>query len=237
MILRQFLIGILIRYSELKMDKFISKKQKEIWGEALSLPNCSNLRDSGIRELSEYFCKKPDEIINVLNQAKRLLSEEWINRNINSKDESSVISFYNNTQLEIFELMNWHIENLEASPINYITSLDIAKRNGAKMYLDYGSGIGSGAILFFKNGFNVACADISTPLLDFIRWRHRKRNLNAEYIDLKKDELPDNSYDIVTCFDVLEHLVNPHETLNKLRKALKDNGLLILSSFFKTQTE
>jgi 2-polyprenyl-3-methyl-5-hydroxy-6-metoxy-1,4-benzoquinol methylase len=42
-------------------------------------------------------------------------------------------------------------------------------------------------------------------------------------------ELPDSSFDVVICNDVLEHLINPVVTLERLRRTLRPDGVLVAS--------
>jgi SAM-dependent methyltransferase len=46
--------------------------------------------------------------------------------------------------------------------------------------------------------------------------------------DLSHLPLPDNSFDLVTCGMVLEHLPDPHRSLDELSRVLKPGGALIL---------
>lgn len=206
------------------------KNRKFIWETALMLPHSRNLVDSGIEELSEYFKISHREVEEVLPKSENLLADEWRKMKVNPRDANSVISFYNNTKIEIFELMDWHINRFDTGPLNYVCALEIAKERNAKKYLDYGSGIGSGIILFSKNGFEVTSADISDPLQDFIKYRSKKRNINVEFINLKQQKLKKDYYEVITCFDVLEHLVKPTKTIKELREALKEGGILILNN-------
>lgn len=215
------------------MNMLVHEEWKMAWEEALMLPgDFKKLEDSAVKELSEYLLIPQEKIKDILPKAENLLAEEWRNMNINEANEVSIKSFYNNTQLEIFELMNWHVNKLNTGPLNYVCAMEIAKELEIKEYLDYGSGIGSGAILFAKNGFNVACADISEPLAKFIKYRFDKRNLRVNFIDLRISALSKNTYDMITCFDVLEHVFNPGALLKQLRNALRENGILIVNNLF-----
>jgi hypothetical protein len=51
--------------------------------------------------------------------------------------------------------------------------LHFARQYGCQCYLDFGSGVGSGGILFARHGFEVTLADISSTLLGFSPWRLR----------------------------------------------------------------
>lgn len=212
------------------MDVKIIEQRKKKWECELSLDGFDNFEESIVNELCGYFDMEPERVRVFLSESQELFCEEWKKRKINSKKEYSVIDFYNSTYLEIFELMYWHLTVSDGRPLNYLCVNEIAKRFGAKKYLDFGSGVGSGAIVLMNNGFDVTCADISTPLLNFISYRLKIRNLHADLIDLKCQELKKDCFEIITCFDVLEHLVYPEKTLKKLREALKDDGLLILNN-------
>jgi 2-polyprenyl-3-methyl-5-hydroxy-6-metoxy-1,4-benzoquinol methylase len=212
------------------MDIQTFERYEIIWNAALTLPNSQSLTVSAVEELSEYFSKNPKEIINILSESVRLLAEDWNKMNININNIDSVISFYNNTNLEIFELMDWHTNRYYKGPLNYVCAMDIAKKRGFKKYLDYGSGVGSGAIVFLSNGFYVTCADVAKPLIDYVKYRIKKRGLEAKFVDLRNEKLEKDAFEIITCFDVLEHSPSPGLILKELRKALKDNGLLFINN-------
>lgn len=54
-------------------------------------------------------------------------------------------------------------------------------------------------------------------------------NLNIIHGYLKEDTFQANQFDLVTLWDVFEHLPNPEETLQIIRKILKPGGVLLLT--------
>lgn len=48
-------------------------------------------------------------------------------------------------------------------------------------------------------------------------------------IDIEDTKLPDNSYDLIVCNHVLEHVNDYHRALNELHRILKPTGVLIIS--------
>jgi SAM-dependent methyltransferase len=50
--------------------------------------------------------------------------------------------------------------------------------------------------------------------------------------DITKSAFPDNSFDVVTIMEVLEHVTNPHAAANEIKRVLKPGGRLILSTPF-----
>lgn len=48
-------------------------------------------------------------------------------------------------------------------------------------------------------------------------------------IDEKLSEVPDNSFDVIVMNDVIEHLTEPWDDIQKLKKKLKDDGVFVSS--------
>ncbi len=58
----------------------------------------------------------------------------------------------------------------------------------------------------------------------------RELHLNVINHNIESWECQTRSYDIITMWDLLEHLRDPQGTLSKLASALKENGMLVLST-------
>lgn len=98
----------------------------------------------------------------------------------------------------------------------------IANR-GIKNALEIGSGYGGLAFLSNFNSFKITCIE---P--DKQRWKFIK-SLGLENVYLTFDEIPDKTdYDAVILDNVLEHVSDPHEIIQKARDRLNHNGLLLI---------
>jgi 2-polyprenyl-3-methyl-5-hydroxy-6-metoxy-1,4-benzoquinol methylase len=210
----------------------MQNEYRRIWQSALVLNNCDNLFDSTVQELSVYFRKTENEIKEIMDNAKQLFAQSWKDSRIDTKDEEAILKFYNSTELEIFELAKWHTLTEGDGPLYYVKVLQFIKDKGCCNYLDYGSGIGSGAILFARHAFDVAIADISKPLLEFASYRCKRRDIEVTIINLTEIEPPSNRYDFITCFDVLEHSPRPMKLILKLNCFLKNGGFLFINCPF-----
>lgn len=51
-------------------------------------------------------------------------------------------------------------------------------------------------------------------------------------IDLESETLPAHAYDLVACFDVLEHIPKPLEVVRNIRRSLRENGLFVMHAPF-----
>jgi 2-polyprenyl-3-methyl-5-hydroxy-6-metoxy-1,4-benzoquinol methylase len=90
-----------------------------------------------------------------------------------------------------------------------------------KDWLDYGTGRG-GLVKLLKPVARSSCAfEINKSFVDDMR------RDDIEVFD-QLSALTDSRFDIVTMFHVLEHLLNPIETLAKLRTSLKAGGRIVV---------
>jgi len=212
-------------------DEFARKQEdwleeyREIWKRSLLLPGQSDWQTSLLTEISRFTGHDLAEVENRCRRAVDLVADEWRER-VDAGNRQSVEQYYNQSHSYIYDLMWWHALNDDDSPLGYVTALDFARRHGCRSYLDFGSGVGAGAIIFARHGLKVALADISSTLLEFSRWRLNQRELPADFIDLKVDRLPSDAFDIITAMDVFEHLVDPVSTIDEMWRALKPGGYL-----------
>lgn len=196
------------------------------WEDALRLDRYDNLKISLLSELGHYLgCEDVAEVELRCARALAGVKKEWQGA-VDPGSRQSVEQFYDESQAMIYELMWWHTLAEDNSPLAYVLSLHFARLHGCRHFLDFGAGVGSGGILFAKNGLETSLADISSSMLSFCRWRFELRNLSACFIDQKSDDLPENSFDIVAAMDVFEHLVDPVATVDVIYRAMKPGGYL-----------
>ena len=100
----------------------------------------------------------------------------------------------------------------------------------AHTYLDLGCGDGriterAARIVGAKEVYGV---DIDNSALESAKLRRIKTLL----LDLSKDQIPlnDNSIDLITAFEIIEHLVNPDHMLREAFRVLKPNGYFLIST-------
>ena len=101
-----------------------------------------------------------------------------------------------------------------------------SKRNGK--VLDIGCGKGKFLFNMKKTGWDVYGNELSSSSCEYAKNEFGLKNVfNGDLLSL---DLPANFFDLITLWHVLEHLDKPHDTLNKIYKLLKENGLLIIES-------
>ncbi len=176
---------------QLTVDAFMSEQDRllaayrQTWEQALLLGRYKGLSESLLAELGSYMgCADMAEIQGQCVHAVATLKAEWHGK-VNPSDRQSIEQFYDASQATIYDLMWWHTLCDDASPLAYVTALHFTRQQGCRSYLDFGTGVGSGGILFARHGLEVTLADISSTLLGFSQWRLDRRRLPAAYVDLK----------------------------------------------------
>ena len=92
--------------------------------------------------------------------------------------------------------------------------------------LDVGCGEGLFLELASKDGWKIAGTEISPFAVTYVKKRLGPNMLQGELIDIR---FPDNKFDAITMWHVLEHTTNPLVMLKEIRRILKDDGVFILA--------
>ncbi len=96
-------------------------------------------------------------------------------------------------------------------------------KKGALLQVSCGNGLET-ALIRGLGDFEVTAVDISERALAAAS----ERGAKTLQLDIERESL-EEVFDFIVCFEVLEHLVNPREVLERLAGNLSDNGVLILS--------
>ena len=96
---------------------------------------------------------------------------------------------------------------MSATKLPYLRDLTQLVAPGARI-LDYGCGIGSDGLLLLEMGYRVEFADFDNPSTRYLRWRLRRRGLEAAVHDLDAGA-PPSGFDLAFAFDVIEHVPEP----------------------------
>lgn len=94
-------------------------------------------------------------------------------------------------------------------------------------------GPGSGIYLPVLCGLftEVSGVDIETAYLDHSRPLLQKyAQLSLKVDDITNSKLPPQSFDLILCTEVIEHIPDSQRALNEMRRLLKPGGVLILST-------
>lgn len=96
-----------------------------------------------------------------------------------------------------------------------------------KQVLDLAAGLGFFSLQFAKRGANVTASDIDAQSLEYL---HREYGLQTLVLDIERDALPEQLYDLIFLGEVLEHIHDPQKLLMQLASHLAPQGLLVLTT-------
>src|SRR5262249_37323679 len=91
--------------------------------------------------------------------------------------------------------------------------------------LDVGCGAGTLLGLLKRRGFQVGGVDVSE---EAARVAESENGVRVRVGSLKESMFANASFDIVTLFHVMEHVVNPRAVLAEVSRILKPDGALVL---------
>ncbi len=101
-----------------------------------------------------------------------------------------------------------------------------------KSVLDFGCGTGYGAAILADTATEVVGLDIDAGALEWARDSHRNARLTFRRHDDLGATLPAASFDLVTCFEMIEHV--DHKTqlavVASIARLLRDDGVLLIST-------
>lgn len=102
--------------------------------------------------------------------------------------------------------------------------------------LDVGCGGGYACEFLSRRGAVVFGTDIMAESINEAADHASHENLKIEYHLCTAERLPfgDQTMDVVTCFDVLEHIPNKDQTISEIYRVLKPGGWFFFNTFNKT---
>jgi GT2 family glycosyltransferase/2-polyprenyl-3-methyl-5-hydroxy-6-metoxy-1,4-benzoquinol methylase/glycosyltransferase involved in cell wall biosynthesis len=109
----------------------------------------------------------------------------------------------------------------------YAVALDVIK---GRAVLDVACGEGYGSSLMADVAHTVVGVDISDEAVCHASYHYKKQNLKFFQGSATKLAFPNDSFDVVVSFETIEHLAQQEEMLLEVRRVLRPNGLLIISS-------
>ncbi len=99
-----------------------------------------------------------------------------------------------------------------------------------KAVLDLGCGEGYGSHLLAGVAERVTGVDLSAEAVEHARSRYVGANLEYRVADCRTTGLPDQHFDLVVCFEMVEHIADHDRLLSEVRRVLKKNGVFVVSS-------
>ena len=201
----------------------------EFWQSVVD-PEGRGMPEAIAGEIASYTGEPVAVVLEKMATGTEDLKRLWLETRINPSDAESVASFYRDQFVEAYELANWHCGRTNGEPpLSYAHAALFAREKGLRRALDFGSGIGTGSLCLAAAGCEVHSADIANELLQFVGHRMELRGHSPRLIDLNTTRPRKGYYDLITCFDVLEHVPDQLAKLRELGAYLRIGGYLLVN--------
>lgn len=100
-----------------------------------------------------------------------------------------------------------------------------------KSVVDFACGEGYGSLILAGSAKSVTGIDISQTCIDHAKAKYKHPGLSFEVGSiLNTPILPDNYADVLVCFEALEHVEDHQKTMGEIKRILKPEGILIIST-------
>jgi SAM-dependent methyltransferase len=154
---------------------------------------------------------------------------------IHPQTPAEIREFYRKTELYVWELTQWHASASRERYRKIVNAvIDLCPPDSHPRVLDFGAGIGTDVIGFAERGYSVFFADVPGITAEFTKHRLRRRGLEAVFLPVTRDipAVP-GMFDIILCFDVLEHVPNPMDILRLFHRHLSSRGIAAIVATFE----
>jgi 2-polyprenyl-3-methyl-5-hydroxy-6-metoxy-1,4-benzoquinol methylase len=199
-----------------------------VWRRIVSVDPDRDPMDAVLEELAEYFAIDVEEARRRTIDWETESVEQW--HSADRSDEAAVTEFFRSQTSWIFDTMRYHAEQCvgDAFPqsVEVAAALPISPPG---RHLDFGAGPGTSSLFFHALGWEITVADISKSFLEFARWRIGRRGIDAKFIDTGLEQLPPDTFDLVTAFDVIAHVPDATTTLRNVRASMRRGGVLVFN--------
>jgi lipopolysaccharide biosynthesis protein/ubiquinone/menaquinone biosynthesis C-methylase UbiE len=100
----------------------------------------------------------------------------------------------------------------------------------SKDVLDIASGEGFGSAILSRTARSVIGVDISTDAVEHARSYYTQGNLRFIHGSATEIPIPEASADVVVSFETIEHLIEHDKMMSEIKRVLRPDGCLIISS-------
>lgn len=137
-----------------------------------------------------------------------------------ARHEHNYVAWLERGEFYLYNSTQWH----EMLGLQGLCAIHLRPPVGhPRRCLDFGAGIGTHALIDAALGWDITLCEINRRSRAFARFRFDRHCLEGRLCEsLAEDE----RFDLVRAWDVVGHLVTPHETMRRIVSALAPSGLL-----------
>ncbi|MFW6174062.1 MAG: methyltransferase domain-containing protein, partial [Elusimicrobiota bacterium] len=181
-------------------------------------------REEMIEDLMEFEGKNRKKILSNFLHRHELRAEEM--KKYDMTDPKQVFDYYVNNQWEIYDHLEWHFKGRRSFDKNLLAQIKQEYPDRATEILDFGCNAGQMAYMLAKEKYIVTVAEPNKKARDFMSFRFKKHKLKIKFLEMPVHERFKNQFDIILCFDVLEHIHDDEfdKTIELIKRLKKPEG-------------
>lgn len=194
-------------------------------------------RDDLITDLAEFEGVDERTIRGKFANQHTLRNVEFNQMVPDKNDAQALDNYYRNNTYEIYDHFAWHLEGRRSFDKKLVEDIKNLNPSKSTEIIDYGCGGGQVAYMLAKEGYQVTIVEKNKKELDFISYRFKKHKLKVKIVPYPIHEQFKNKYDVVLCFDVLEHIPDSEfeQVINKIKSLKKPDGKVFATVSFGAQ--
>ncbi len=189
-------------------------------------------REEMMEDLMEFEKIDREEVLRRFLKRFELRKEEM--DKVDFSDSKQVIDYYVNNNYEIYDHLEWHFKARRNFDKKLVEEIKSKSPDRGTEILDFGCGAGQVAYMLAKEKYLVSACDPSKKANDFMSFRFEKHRQKIKRIPMPIHESFKNKFDIILCFDVLEHIPDDQfdEVVDQIKSMLKPGGKIMASVSF-----
>ena len=111
--------------------------------------------------------------------------------------------------------------------VAYKTAAAMARN---RLVLDFGCNNGYGCTILNSTSESVTGVDVSAQAITAAHEKYRDSDIRFEVVDGNASSLVGEAFEVITSFQVIEHIVDAASYLNNLKTLLNEDGLGVLTT-------
>lgn len=175
----------------------------------MSIENFNEIKCPACHQItSSLYGEKNNFNIFICNKCNTLYSSEK-----ESTAEFDYKNYYNDANLDIPDFVTLRLREI-------VRTFEKYRQNNR--FLDVGCGAGALLKAAIREQWEAEGVEVSQSSVEYLQ----KQNIKVFYGDLAKANFAENSFDVITAVEILEHISNPEILLKEIYRVLRPGGLL-----------
>lgn len=222
------------RYLKIKFNSTIHKYLNYRFYKLIKLDHRLEIFEDRRSEVLDYCGISEETIDSVLEQIKKS-TQSSNKRAPNPPDDKKLIKKYAG-QVErkaVSHMLRYTRLDKSIELVSYFNKIFRKPARKEIKVLDYGCGVADYGMSFAVYGYGITLSDVEGGVIEFSKWRFKKRNLKCSSIPVTESNMyPDlGEQDIIVAGEVLEHIRDPLRTVQSFHNALPSEGYLWVSAY------